>query len=444
MEHGSSPKLAPAPDTAQVLALAECIVGGVRRQPGEWFPIAADRVTPLTALGYILPDTLIHRMPPVAAEMWRERALQQPALTPQTLAVDTTVVDLLWHSVGQILTPDAVPTRYVPASKTPSAIRVLQLTAYDPGSAVYRYHSAANTHPGVVSALARFGYSNPHCHLRQWDGDLHRRTVELLAMTADVIHVHMDYRTLEHDLRYVPQPHQRMAITYHGSRLPHEVPKTYVDHDRDARWHAIQFGARPYFGRWGVERYLPIPMPVADYAALAAGRVPWTGPQVGRKFRIAHSPTVRALKGTKEFEAAVDYLVVHEGLPIEIVMIEHMDHGEGLARKATCDATFDSFWLGMQGSGLEAACMGQVVLAGDDLAADEAAELNHGEVPWTFVNTEGQLRETIRDLVCRPAFYAAEVARVQAYVARWHDYHAVGARYYQFLEEALGRGTSDR
>lgn len=426
------------------MALVECIIEGRRRQPGDRFPVAADRVTPLTALGYIMPDSLIHRMPPVAAEMWRKRALQQPALTPQALCVDDRTIDLLWDSAGQILSPDTVITHYRSAPKVDRPIRVVQMTAYDPGSAVYRYHSAANTHPSVQSAFVRYGYSNPHCHLRQWDGDLHQRTVELLAMTADVIHVHMDYRTLVDHLRYVPQSWQRVAITYHGSRLPNETPRTYVDHERDARWNAIQFGARPYFGRWGVTRYLPIPMPVTDYDQLGVRRDPWVGPTTGRKFRIAHSPTVRSLKGTREFEAAVDYLVMHEGLPIEVVMIENMDHGAGLHLKATCDATFDSFWLGMQGSGLEAAAMHQAVIAGDDLAADEAAELNGGTVPWTFANTGDQLRQAIRELVCRPAFYAAEVDRVRRYVNTWHDYLVVGQRYHTFLEEALGRGTADR
>lgn len=426
------------------MALTECIIAGVRRFPGEWFNVPGSRVKPLTAMGYVMPDEYVNRMPPAMAEMWRERGKKLLALTDQSLIVDEDAIDELWNSPGRILSPDLIPTHYQAAVKGDRPLRVLQITQYDPGSSVYRYHSAANTAPGVISAFVRFGYSNPHCHLRQWDGHIHRRTVEALAMTADVIHVHMDYRGLTDDLRYVPQTWQRMAITYHGSRLPNDERRTFVEHDRDAKWGAIQFGARPYHGRWGVERYLPIPMPVDDYAALTVNREQWNGIQSRRKFRIAHSPTVRAIKGTREFVNAVDYLCTHEGLPVEAVLIENMDHGEGLRLKATCDATFDSFWLGMQGSGLEAAAMGQAVLAGDPEASAEAADLNNGTVPWTFANDEQGLRDAIRALVADAGYYRAAAARVHEYVSRVHDYCAVGARYQTYLMEALDRGVANR
>jgi hypothetical protein len=272
---------------------------------------------------------------------------------------------------------------------------------------------------------------------------LHRRTVELLAMTADVIHVHMDYRALWHDLKYVPAPHQRIAITYHGSVLPGDTRRQFVHTDSDARVNAIRFGARPYHARFGIEHYLPIPMPVADYAALAAEREPWAGIGTGRRFRVAHSPTRREIKGSNDFETAVQYLREHEGLPIEAVLIEGKEHGEALRLKATCDATFDSFWLGMQGSGLEAAAMGQAVLAGDAEAAAEAAQLNAGAVPWTFAADRPALVSALRALVCDPAHYRAEAERVTRYVALTHDYPAVGARYAHILTEAV-RGTPDR
>jgi hypothetical protein len=197
-----------------------------------------------------------------------------------------------------------------------------------------------------------------HCSLRQWDGELHRRTVELLAMTADVIHVHMDWRALHQDLRYVLREGQRAAITYHGSVLPSDGARVLVDHDGDRRMGAVQFGARPYHGRHGVTRYLPIPVPVADYAAAAQSH------RRGDVLRIAHSPTRREIKGTQTLLDAVDWLRDAEGLRIEVVMIEGLEHGAALRLKASCDVTFDSFWLGMQGSGIEAAAMGQAVIGG--------------------------------------------------------------------------------
>jgi hypothetical protein len=114
-----------------------------------------------------------------------------------------------------------------------------------------------------------------------------------------------------------------------------------------------------------------------------------------------------------------------------------MAHGAALRLKATCDATFDSFWLGMQGSGLEGAAMGQLVMAGDADAAVEAAQLNAGAVPWTFAADRAALRDVLRRAVTQPAYWAREAERVGRYVARVHDYRAVGARYATMLREAL-------
>lgn len=423
-------------EMVDVTAVARCIVDNVRRSPGERFRVRKDRADALAAVGHVMPDAFFELMHPTGAALWRQMAASRPSLTPQTLVVDDQHAAQLWAAAGRILSPDRVPSHYAPATPAPDAIRVLQLTHYDPGSAVYRYHAAANTDPGVVSAFARWGYSNPHCHLRQWDGDLHRQTVEFLAMTADVIHVHMDYRTLHQDLKYSLWPDQRVAITYHGSMLPDDPRKTYVDEDADRRNRAIQFGARPYHGRHGIERYLPIPMPIDDYLPLVAK--PASGP-----FRIAHSPTKRAIKGTGVLLEAIEDLKVLDGCPVELVLIEDCDHGEALRRKATCHATFDSFWLGMQGSGLEGAAMGQPVIAGDPLAAEEAARLNGGHIPWTFADDKATLRATIRRLAEDAMFYRAEAVRVHEYVRRLHDYRAVGAQYATFLREALGRGPAN-
>lgn len=423
----------PAPDgavasTTEVVALTDCIIGDARRQTGDRFAVPTDRVDGLMALGYVTPDGLFDLMHPDAAAAWRKN--QRVGLTDRSLVCDDKTATYLWTAPGRRLMPDGLPSCYAVAEPTPDALRVLQLTNYDPGSAVYRYHSAANTVPGIVSAFVRWGYSNPHCHLRQWDGDLHRRTVELLAMTADVIHVHMDWRTLTTDLRYALRANQRAAITYHGSVLPGDERRVLVDHETDGRMGAIQFGARPYHGRHGVARYLPIPVPVDDYAALAAGH------RRGDTLRVAHSPTKRAIKGTDALLEAAEKVRTLDELRVEVVLIENLSHGEALKLKATCDVTFDSFWLGMQGSGLEGAAMGQVVIAGDATAAREAAALNGGVCPWTFADDARDLRKVLRGLAARPDYARAEAARVHEYVKRVHDYPVVGARYRDYLNEA--------
>ncbi len=424
-----------------VLAVASCIIDGIRRDPGERFEVAADRAEALASIGYVMPDALFALMRPEAAAMWRTVGTEREALLEQSLAVSPELVDRLWDGAGRVLTPDGVPTTVQPAAGA-ATFRVLQLTQYDPGSAVYRYHSAANTVPGVRSAFVRYGYSNPHCHLRQWDGELHRQTVELLAMTADVIHCHMDYRALHQDLRYVLRTNQRAAITYHGSVLPGNEARVFVDTAADQRMRAIRFGARPYHQRYGVEHYLPIPMPVADYAALAASEEARAVRSAGT-FRVAHSPTKRAIKGTAEFLEAVA-AVQARGIAIEPVLIEDMAHGAALQLKATCHATFDAFWLGMQGSGLEAAAMGQAVLAGDADAAREAAALNGGAVPWTFCDSGASLAVALERLATDAAYYTKETARVGRYVKRVHDYSVVGAQYATILQAEVLRGIAER
>lgn len=424
----------PASALVEVVAVTECIIGSRRVAVGEHVQVPPSSVDGLMALGFVMPDAWMASLSPNLAAHWQDRP--RKGLTDRSMVVDAETVAMLWDAPGRVLVPDGWGTTYQPVPPSARATRVLQLTQYDPGSAVYRYHSAANTVPGVVSAFVRWGDSNPHCSLRQWDGVIHQRTVEALALTADVIHVHMDFRTLTDDLRVAVSKHQRLAITYHGSVLPDDTRRVFVDHERDERLNAIQFGARPYHGRYGVTRYLPIPVPVADYRMAAAGH------RRGDRLRVAHSPTRREIKGTQALVDAVAWLNDTEGLRIELVLIEGMDHGEALRVKASCDVTFDSFWLGMQGSGIEGAAMGQVVIAGDTAAAAEAAALNDGAIPWTFADDKYALVDVLRRVATNPAWAQQEAARVHDYVTRWHDYPAVGARYRNYLTKAL-YGTPD-
>ena len=330
-------------------------------------------------------------------------------------------IDALWHGSGRILSP--IETRQRAVADVRGALKVLQLTHYDPGCAAYRYHSAANTVPGVVSAFARIGHSNPACDLRQYDVDADRAKVEILLATADVVHCHMDYTVLLNELGGLPFG-KRAAITYHGS-LEHRRPAiTYPE--MDARMGATVFGARPYHRRFDAH-WLPIPMPVADYAALSK---PHTR---GDVLRVCHSPTRREIKGTDVFLGVVADLQA-QGLAIEPVLLEGLSHGEALRVKATCDVTFDSFWLGMQGSGLEAAAMGQPVVAGTQDADYDRVGL---ECPWTVADDAEALRFALWKLGTDAAFYAQEATRVGQYVRQYHDYPVVGARYRDILTGAV-------
>lgn len=384
-----------SPSVVAVRCFGEAIVSdGFRTEAGKWYEVPAD-----------------------VAAYWEGRGLW----------VTQATIDALWASAGRILTPDGVASHYEAAGLAAGAVRVLNVTHYDPGAAAYRYHSAANTARGVVSAFVRFGHSNPHCDLRQFDGPTQMDAVRILMATADVVHCHMDYTLLLNELGGLPSG-MRAAITYHGS-IEETRPSITYD-EADERMQAVVFGARPYHKRFGAHvHWLPIPMPVKDYAALA------NAPK-GGTFRVAHSPTRRAIKGTDAFLSAVDSLKA-EGVPIEAVLIEGLEHGAALRLKATCHATFDSFWLGMQGSGLEAAAMGQAVVAG---TWDADYHRVGRDVPWTVAEEPDALRAVLKRLATDRAFYATEAARVRAYVQDVHDYQVVGAAYRDILTEAT-RGT---
>ena len=385
------PSLAPAVAVGVLSALAvgeAVLADGTRTVPGQWYEL--DRAQ----LAY-----------------WDGRGIFWTQAQ----------IDALWAAEGRILSP--IEGRTAAAPIAPGTLRVLQLTHYDPGCAVYRYHSAANSVPGVVSAFARIGHSNPACDLRQWDVDRDRDRVAMLLRTADVVHCHMDYTVLLNELGGLPSG-VRAAITYHGSTEPNRPPVT--DPAADTRMRSIVFGARPYHRRFDAH-WLPIPMPVADYAALAKGRTR------GDVLRVSHRPTRRAIKGTDVLMEVMAGLQA-EGVAIELVLLEGLSHGEALRRKATCHVTFDSFWLGMQGSGLEAAAMGQAVVAGTWDADYERVGLN---APWTVADDAETLRTVLRRMATDAAYLEREAKRVNAYVRAHHDYPVVGARYRDLLREGM-------
>lgn len=370
-------------------AAGEAVLGTTRTVAGRWYEVDGD-----------------------TAAYWHRRGV----LWTQAQ------LDALWHAQGRVLTPDGITTHYKAA--TPRGLRVLHLTHYDPGASVYRYHSAANTVSGVVSAFARLGHSNPSCDLRQWDVVTDIAQVRVLYQTADLVHCHMDYNVPLEELGGIPSG-KRMAITYHGSLEPRRPSITFPD--ADARMGSTVFGARPYHLRFGDHvHWLPIPMPVQDYAALAKGH------KRGPTLRVAHSPTRREIKGTDAFLAVVADLQA-EGVAIEAVLIEGLPHAEALRVKATCDVTFDSFWLGMQGSGLEAAAMGQAVVAGTEDADYRRVNIPY---PYTIADNADALRDVLRRFATDPAWCRLEGDRARAYVTAHHDYPVVGQRYHDILTGA--------
>jgi hypothetical protein len=350
---------------------------------------------------------------------------------------------------GRQLSPLASPSRYgrEGAPFTPDP-RVLQLTQYDPGSAGYRYHSAFNHAADVdghggTSAFVRFGSSNPYCDVRQYDGTRQRQAVGQLFDSADVVHVHMDYTTLDEPhcmARWPDRSRQVLVRHYHGSQSPESFKnETYrlVQQSLDEQVGALQIGARLYHPRrYGSQiTWIPIPVPFDDYAALRAQYWKPVEERKEKRVRICHSSTNDRVKGTIALDCILPDLM-DKGWPIEYVKIGNTKHEKCLAIKASCDITFDSFWLGIQGSGLEAAAMGQPVIAGDSEVRDEYID-EIGYCPYTFCKQPDDLVATLERLVFDEAYRASEAARVGAYVREYHDYAAVGRKYWTLIGAAL-------
>lgn len=333
-----------------------------------------------------------------------------------------------WGAPGRVLAEEPLghPEPVFSRERTPGALTIVQGVGFDPGCAAYRFHSAINETTPHASMFFRWKDSSPYTSLRQFDGERDLELLRAAIREADVVHCHVNYLAITNSR---VRPKGRIVRHYHGS-MPDG--SSHVEQQLDDAQGAIQVGARlSLLAESKRMQWLPIAVPVQRYALMRARAA--VTPH--RAFRIAHSPTNRAYKGTDCFLHVVEQLRA-KGLDIEPVLIEHVTHGESLRMKAACDACFDSFWLGIQGSGLECGAMGLPVIAGDTTVAALYHE-HVGQVPYTFADDEATLTEAIADLATNPAFYARESERVARYVSAFHDYPSVAARYERILDASL-------
>lgn len=349
-----------------------------------------------------------------------------------------------WNPAGRVLLAEPGIPAPCAIAPSPGSLRIVQGCAYDPGNAVYRYHSAINEHTKHAAAFIRFGGANPFACPIHIDGLADRETARRLVYEADVVHHHVDYYLGDAGLGPKPRREQLVIRHYHGS-LPggREKQHPIINQIKDDLLGAVLLGARLTLCALRPDRihWLPIPVPVGRYAAL---RQPERKPG---PFRIAHSPTKAEYKGTQAFLEVCDRLN-KRGVKVEPVLIgmrqrrgklepDRRTHAEALRMKATCDAVFDSFWLGIQGSGLEGAAMGLPVIAGDPDVA-QLYEQTVGHVPYEFANDAGVLEKTIELLATEPQYRDEAAQRVNAYVRKFHDYPEVAKRYEGILAKHLG------
>jgi hypothetical protein len=307
------------------------------------------------------------------------------------------------------------------------ALWLLHYAYRDDGIAPSRLHTAVNRttpHSSVLfkSRPGPFGVGTQY-DVRADHAELIRR-----LGTADVLHIHTVVSLAQQARRPLPT-----VLHHHGSMLRANAAQ-YAQEAK--RKHALVLvsnlelfthtGDYPAF-------FLPNVVPVARYRALARENArAWEG---GRAFRVCHSPTHAHRKGTKEFLAAVEDLQ-RLGYPIEPVLAENQTHADTLRIKSTCHAAFDSFWLGIQCSGLEAAAMGMPVIAGDPVVAERYRE-KFGVVPYTYANDREELTFQLRRLMDDQAFRMEETDRVSGYVTANHDESAAALTYLDYLDMAF-------
>jgi hypothetical protein len=354
-------------------------------------------------------------------------------LFQQHAAVETKKLEWdFWAQPGRILAAEPCDAQSYAMAKTLGALRIVAGCGYDPGNAAFRQHTLTNEFTKHASTFVRWGDTNPFCSLRQIDGDKDLFAARAAVYNADVIHSHVDY-TLQGSTGFNWRVHENQLVIrhYHGTR-PSGPQWPNLNMLEDDLANVVLVGARLQLcaTRPGRFHWLPIAVPVQRLRALVP-RVRRPGP-----FRIAHSPSKRSYKGTEDLINVVTELKA-KGLLIDLVLIEQLQYGDALLLKADADLTFDSFWLGIQGSGLEGAAMGQMVIAGDpdvktlyETFPDPITKQPYvGYCPYTYASNYVELRDAIERAIRDPSWYASERDRVVRYTEQFHDYERVARRY---------------
>lgn len=308
------------------------------------------------------------------------------------------------------------------------SLRILQLGLYDAGIASSRLHSAINRTTPHASLWFKeqpgpFGVAGQYSTIA--DGMILRRA----ALEADVVHFHLSPLKLQSKTT----AKQKVVIHHHGSMLRHAPAK--MAKEARSRGALVLLSNLELLTYQPDGRFLPNPVPVARYRRLRAelGGAEWDGVS---PFRLAHSPSKPHRKGTEDLELAVARLNARKLFHVELVLTTGIAHAEALRLKASCHACFDSFWLGMQCSGLEAAAMGLPVIAGDQTVAARNVEL-YGYNPYTFADTAEELEDVLFKLIGDSSWRRAEAIRVARHVQTFHDDAAVALRYLDLLDEAF-------
>lgn len=420
----------------------EALADGDTSRWGDVPAIMPGRTLVIAAVRHKYDDKLYH---PGQVYWMDEARVERNVEAGIIVTAGKTPVDF-WQSEGRILGVEDLKG-VVPYTTAPQdgSLQILSGVGYDPGSAAFRLHTAVNEHTKHSMMFVRWGDTNPHSSYRQYDGEQDVSKVRDAFQQADVLHCHVAY-LLINNVGLSPSSSQLLVRHYHGTR---HGGGSHMEPIFDKAKGTKLLGARLMLveeaNGFGMDcDWSPIPMPVQRYRALrddvrhtSGWRPLGKKATTKRPMVIGHSPTNHSYKGTDTLRKVVDRLQA-KGLPVRLELISGVTLREALRRKALCDVVFDSFWLGLQGSGLEAGAMEIPVIAGDH-DASRLYQKEIGVVPYAFANEEAALQETLEVMATNQEIRTGYTERLSRYVVEHHDYRAVAARYERSLAKWMGR-----
>ncbi|HST18009.1 MAG TPA: hypothetical protein VLK36_10090 [Gaiellaceae bacterium] len=146
--------------------------------------------------------------------------------------------------------------------------------------------------------------------------------------------------------------------------------------------------------------------------------------------RIVHAPSHRGVKGTEHVLAAVERLQ-HEGLPVELELVEGLSHTEAREAYGRADILVDQLLVGWYGAlAIELMALGRPVVCfiDDETAGRHAPPELLAELP-VVRTTRDDLADVLRTLLTeRRGEYPDLARRSRAFAQRWHDPAAIGER----------------
>lgn len=314
------------------------------------------------------------------------------------------------------------------ATTARESVQICMMAYRDDGLAPSRLHTAINRTTPHASLFFKTR-PGPFDVPTQYATNTDTFVLDRAMATCDIMHYHGVMSTARRG------PQNKPSVFHHHGTMFRMNCDMYMQQAiaRNALVVLSNLELFSWVGDYEQAYFLPNPVPVARYRQLRiANQRPFDGMH---PFRIAHSPSKPEKKGTKYFLDACARLNAR-GVPIEPVIIHDCSHYDALIAKSTCHAAFDSFWLGIQCSGLESAAMGMPVIAGDEVVA--ARYLEHfDDVPYTTAWDGDHLEHQIERLVSDTTFYTREAERVSVYTTMYHDESAVALRYLDLLDGAF-------